>query len=65
MVACSDGENGLETRYGWKIQSDVPNFPYVGGAFRVAGWNDPRVSEQHILIKESLSLSSASQEANG
>ncbi|KAF4449178.1 putative SnodProt1 precursor [Fusarium austroafricanum] len=41
VVSCSDGKNGLETRYGWKTQGQIPKFPYIGGAQAVAGWNSP------------------------
>ncbi|CAF3452022.1 hypothetical protein SNK03_013113 [Fusarium graminearum] len=40
-VSCSDGTNGLITRYGWKTQGQIPKFPYIGGAQAVAGWNSP------------------------
>ncbi|PCH42512.1 Cerato-platanin [Wolfiporia cocos MD-104 SS10] len=39
-VACSNGPNGLETK-GYTNFSSLPNFPYIGGAFAVAGWNSP------------------------
>ncbi|KAF5660559.1 eliciting plant response [Fusarium heterosporum] len=38
-VACSDGKNGLITKYKWKTQGQIPKFPYVGGAQAIAGWN--------------------------
>ncbi|KAM5354903.1 hypothetical protein ACJ41O_001549 [Fusarium nematophilum] len=38
-VACSDGKNGLITRYGWQKQGDIPKFPYIGGAQVIPGWN--------------------------
>jgi hypothetical protein len=38
-VACSNGKNGLETRFGWTKFSQVPNFPFIGGGNPVAGWN--------------------------
>ncbi|KAI1276429.1 EC5 protein [Xylaria sp. FL0933] len=38
-VACSDGPNGLITRYGWQTQGQIPKFPNIGGAPAVAGWN--------------------------
>ncbi|EHK25601.1 small protein 1 [Trichoderma virens Gv29-8] len=38
-VSCSDGPNGLETRYHWSTQGQIPRFPYIGGAAAVAGWN--------------------------
>jgi hypothetical protein len=39
MVACSDGDNGLTTRYGWQTQGQIPRFPYIGAAAAVTGWN--------------------------
>jgi hypothetical protein len=41
VVSCSDGSNGLITRYGWSKQSDIPRFPYIGGSSDIAGWNSP------------------------
>jgi hypothetical protein len=41
VVSCSDGINGLVTRYGWQKQSDIPRFPYIGGSSDIAGWNSP------------------------
>ena len=35
-VACSDGPNGLEPKYG--VFSDLPTFPNITGAYVVAGW---------------------------
>ncbi|KAK7974051.1 hypothetical protein PG989_015899 [Apiospora arundinis] len=29
-VSCSDGVNGLITRYGWQTQGQIPKFPYIG-----------------------------------
>lgn len=40
-VSCSDGSNGLITKYGWKTQGDIPRFPYIGGVNIIAGWNSP------------------------
>jgi hypothetical protein len=40
-VACSDGKNGLITKYGWHTQGQIPRFPNIGGAAAVAGWNSP------------------------
>ncbi|KKA28836.1 hypothetical protein TD95_000280 [Thielaviopsis punctulata] len=37
-VACSDGANGLITK-GYSTLGSLPNFPYVGGAPAVSGWN--------------------------
>lgn len=38
-VSCSDGANGLITRYGWSTQGQIPKFPNIGAAAAVAGWN--------------------------
>ena len=38
-VSCSDGQNGLITRYGWQTQGQIPKFPYIGAAAAVEGWN--------------------------
>ena len=40
IVACSNGENGLLTK-GFTTFDSLPNFPYIGGAPAVAGWNSP------------------------
>lgn len=40
-IACSDGDNGLISRYHWQTQSQIPRFPYIGGAQAVSGWNSP------------------------
>ena len=37
-VACSNGPNGLASRF--PTFGDIPNFPFIGGAFDVA-WNSP------------------------
>lgn len=49
-VACSDGANGLIWRYGWNTLGDIPNFPYVGGAEAVRGWNSPAVSLHALFV---------------
>ena len=41
-VSCSDGVNGLITKYGWQTQGAIPNYPYIGGYQGVAGWNSPQ-----------------------
>jgi hypothetical protein len=38
-VSCSDGANGLITRYGWQTQQQVSKFPYIGGSDSIPGWN--------------------------
>src|SRR5205809_321684 len=42
-VSCSDGANGLITRYGWQTQGNVANFPNIGGSSTIAGWNSDQV----------------------
>lgn len=37
-VACSDGENGLITK-GFSNFGSLPQFPNIGGAVAVGGWN--------------------------
>ncbi|OTB04649.1 hypothetical protein M426DRAFT_58085 [Hypoxylon sp. CI-4A] len=39
-VSCSDGQNGLITRYGWQTQGQIPS-TYIGAADTIAGWNSP------------------------
>nr|URG42906.1 CEP85 [Alternaria solani] len=41
-VACSDGANGLITKYRWQTQANVAGFPRIGGYVGVAGWNSPQ-----------------------
>jgi len=38
-VACSNGANGLVNKY--PTFGDLPDFPYIGGAPAIAGWNSP------------------------
>lgn len=38
IVACSNGPNGLETK-GYTTFGSLKNFPNIGGAAAVAGWN--------------------------
>ncbi|KAH8834289.1 hypothetical protein DL96DRAFT_1491470, partial [Flagelloscypha sp. PMI_526] len=40
VVAYTNGDNGVETKYGWKKLGDVSTFPLIGGADVIAGWND-------------------------
>lgn len=49
-VSCSDGTNGLITRYGYQTQGAIPNFPHVGGAAQIAGWNSASVSSYPIRL---------------
>jgi hypothetical protein len=38
LVACSDGENGMEVK-GYKTLGALPQFPNIGAAAAVEGWN--------------------------
>lgn len=38
-VSCSNGQHGLIPKY--STQGSLPNFPNIGGAAVVAGWNSP------------------------
>jgi hypothetical protein len=42
-LSCSDGPNGLVTRFGWNNQGNVPSFPRIGGYSGIAGWNSAQV----------------------
>ena len=39
-VACSDGVYGLMTQ-GYTTFGSLPDFPYIGGVYTVAGWDSP------------------------
>ncbi|KAF2112756.1 heat-stable 19 kDa antigen precursor [Lophiotrema nucula] len=41
-VSCSDGANGLITKYNWQTQGSIPDYPYIGGYQGIAGWNSPQ-----------------------
>ena len=43
VVSCSDGVNGLITKYGWSSQGQIPRFPFIGGSSTVGGFNSPNV----------------------
>jgi hypothetical protein len=45
-VSCSDGTNGLITKYGWQNQGAVAGFPRIGGYSGIAGWNSAQVSNE-------------------
>lgn len=53
-VSCSDGPNGLITRYGWTTQGEVPG--YIGGAQAVSGWNSPNCGTCWQLTYNSKSI---------
>ncbi|KAF2448382.1 heat-stable 19 kDa antigen precursor [Karstenula rhodostoma CBS 690.94] len=47
-VSCSDGANGLITKYGWQTQASIKT-PYYGGYQGVAGWNSPQCGTCYSL----------------
>ncbi|RDW64264.1 hypothetical protein BP5796_10766 [Coleophoma crateriformis] len=47
-VSCSDGSNGLITK-GYSTQGSLPDFPYIGGASTIAGWNDANCGKCYSL----------------
>lgn len=47
-VSCSDGANGLITKYGWQTQASIKT-PYFGGYQGVAGWNSPQCGTCYSL----------------
>ncbi|KAL0947649.1 hypothetical protein HGRIS_013736 [Hohenbuehelia grisea] len=70
-VACSNGPNGLKTR-GFNKFGDLPNFPFIGGAAEVAGWNSPRCGSCYALtftdgqgVKKSINILAVDHAANG
>ncbi|RDA95593.1 hypothetical protein CP533_1249 [Ophiocordyceps camponoti-saundersi (nom. inval.)] len=40
-ISCSDGQNGLMTRYHWQTQGQIPAFPYIGGLQGIT-YNSPQ-----------------------
>ncbi|KAL6856729.1 Cerato-platanin [Trichoderma novae-zelandiae] len=47
-VSCSDGANGLTTRFHWQTQGQVSNFPYIGGVQGIE-WNSTMCGSCHRL----------------
>ncbi|CAG8978296.1 hypothetical protein HYALB_00010295 [Hymenoscyphus albidus] len=54
-VSCSDGSNGFLTK-GYTTQGSLRNFPNIGGASTVAGWNSPNCGECYQLSYEGRSV---------
>lgn len=50
VLSCSDGANGLITKYGWANQAAIAGFPRIGGYQGVEGWNSAQVRTNLILI---------------
>ncbi|KAF1995482.1 Asp f 13-like protein [Amniculicola lignicola CBS 123094] len=55
-VSCSDGKNGLMTKYGWKTQSQIPVFPNIGGFSGIAGWNSPACGSCYSLTYNGVTI---------
>ena len=55
-VACSDGANGLITRYGWQTQSAIPTFPNIGGFDGIPGWNSDQCGTCWQLSSNGLTV---------
>ncbi|OTA03274.1 Epl1/Sm1 [Trichoderma parareesei] len=47
-VSCSDGVNGIITRFHWQTQGQVTNFPYIGGVQGIE-WNSTTCGTCHRL----------------
>lgn len=54
-TSCSDGANGLVTK-GYPTAGKIPNFPNVGGAFTVGGWNSTSCGACYKLTWQSNSI---------
>ncbi|KAI0839610.1 SnodProt1 [Hypoxylon sp. FL0890] len=65
-VACSDGQNGLITRYGWQTQGQIPA-TYIGAADTIAGWNSPNCGTCYQLTYngKSINVYAIDHTANG
>lgn len=53
-VACSDGSNGLASRF--PTFGSVPTFPNIGGASAIGGWNSPQCGTCWQLTYEGRSI---------
>lgn len=47
-VSCSNGDHGLVT-LGYSTFDSLPNFPFIGGAPTVEGWNSPNCGKCYRL----------------
>ncbi|KAF4626145.1 hypothetical protein G7Y89_g12017 [Cudoniella acicularis] len=53
-VSCSDGSNGLLSRY--PTQGQLPHFPLIGGASTIAGWNSASCGTCYTLTYNGKSI---------
>ncbi|KAK2755986.1 hypothetical protein FQN54_005783 [Arachnomyces sp. PD_36] len=54
-TSCSDGKNGLVTK-GYKVASDLPSFPNIGGALSIPGWNSPNCGKCYGITFEGKTI---------
>lgn len=56
-VACSDGPNGLETKYpNYPNLGSFPNFPNLGGVYTVSGYNSPQCGSCYAVTYGSTTI---------
>ncbi|KEZ40656.1 hypothetical protein SAPIO_CDS8583 [Scedosporium apiospermum] len=53
-VSCSDGSNGLASRF--PTQGNLPKFPYIGGVPAIGGWNSPNCGSCWKLTYQGKSI---------
>ncbi|KAF9821673.1 hypothetical protein IEO21_00519 [Rhodonia placenta] len=54
-VACSDGPNGLESK-GYTTFNSLPDFPYIGGAAAVGGWDSAECGTCWALTYDGITI---------
>ncbi|OSX64905.1 hypothetical protein POSPLADRAFT_1178475 [Postia placenta MAD-698-R-SB12] len=54
-VACSDGPNGLESK-GYTTFDSLPDFPYIGGAAAVGGWDSAECGTCWALTYDGITI---------
>ncbi|EME46067.1 hypothetical protein DOTSEDRAFT_70155 [Dothistroma septosporum NZE10] len=55
-VSCSDGDNGLITKYGYQTQGAIPGFPSIGGSSDIAGWDSPQCGKCYQVTYNGVSI---------
>ena len=55
-VACSDGSNGLITKYGYKTFGQIPKFPNIGGSSTIPSWNSAQCGQCYALTYKGKSV---------
>jgi hypothetical protein len=54
-VACSNGENGLGTKY--KTFGSVPSYPFIGGAYDISGPSSPNCGSCWVITYPATGVS--------